>query len=339
MAKNIFVTGGAGYIGSHTCVELLKQNHKITIFDNLSNSSENVIKRIEMLSNKKVHFVLGDIKTKNDLLEAVYYCQPDTVLHFAGLKAVADSVSGPLDFYEVNVGGTVNILNAMANVGCKQIVFSSSATVYDNQIKPPYRETDLTNPASPYGRTKLASEMLIEDWVNSCKDHRSVVLRYFNPVGAHESGLIGENPKGIPNNLMPFISQVAQKKLNCLHIFGNDYETRDGTGERDFIHVVDLAFGHVRSIEEIENLERFQILNLGTGQGTTVLELVKSFEKSNNMNLPLKIVARRPGDIAKSVADPTRASAILDFKCKKTLEDMCLDTWNWQIKNPRGYEV
>lgn len=339
MEKNIFVTGGAGYIGSHTCVELLKQNHNVTIFDNLSNSSKNVLKRIELLTNKKVHFILGDVKDRNDLRDALFRCQPDTVLHFAGLKAVGDSVRKPLDYYEVNVGGTLNILNAMTNAGCKKIVFSSSATVYDSQLKPPYKETDLTNPASPYGRTKLASEMLIEDWVNSSEYNRSIVLRYFNPVGAHESGLIGESPKGVPNNLMPFISQVAQKKHNCLHIFGDDYETRDGTGERDFIHVVDLACGHVRSIDEIDNLSRFQILNLGTGQGTTVLELVKSFEKSNNVILPLKIVERRPGDIDKSIADPTTASTVLNFKCKKTLDDMCWDTWNWQIKNPQGYDV
>jgi len=263
MSKRILVLGGAGYIGSHTCVELIKKNFEVMVFDNLENSSEEAIRRMELITNKRIKFVRGDVRDKDTLLEAMQIFQPASIVHFAGLKAVGESVRDSVLYYDVNVGGSVNILEAMENVGCHQIIFSSSATVYSDENTPPYNENDVALPISPYGRSKLMVENILADWVVSDDANRAVVLRYFNPVGAHQSGLIGEAPKGVPNNLMPLISQVAQKKRDLLCIYGDDYATRDGTGERDYIHVTDLANGHVKAIEKFAQLDRFQILNLG----------------------------------------------------------------------------
>jgi len=337
MSKKVFVTGGAGYIGSHTCVELLKSNHSIMVYDNLSNGSLEALKRVETLTNKKLKFVEGDICNFDFLEQSICEFQPDIVLHFAGLKAVGESVTDPLRYYEVNLKGSLNILGAMSLTKCNKLVFSSSATVYGDKNVPPYKETGQLQPVSPYGRTKLIFEQILQDWVKSDKKHRAIALRYFNPVGAHESGMIGENPQDKPDNLMPFLAQVACKKRQYLSIFGIDYPTKDGTGVRDFIHVTDLALGHAKAIEKIERLERFQILNLGTGKGTTVLELIKSFETSTGIKVPLRFVARRAGDVAISLADPTEAENLLNFKCEKTIQDMCVDEWNWQTKNPNGY--
>lgn len=337
MKKKIFVTGGAGYIGSHTCVELLRSNHDVMVFDDLSNSSEEAVHRVELLTNRKLKLEIGDIRDIRALRTAMVKFKPDSVMHFAGLKAVADSVTDPLSYYDVNVHGSINLLQAMADAGCNEIVFSSSATVYGELNEPPFTESMPVDPVSPYGRTKLIFEKILQDWVNSCKKNRTVILRYFNPAGSHVSGLIGEHPKDTPNNLMPLVVKAVRKELNELSIFGSDYATRDGTGERDYIHVCDLAYGHLQAIENINDLQRLQILNLGSGNSTTVKELIDTFEKENGITVPRRIVSRRPGDVAKSIADPTLAKRLIGFECKKTLEDMCRDTWNWVNKNPNGY--
>jgi UDP-glucose 4-epimerase len=339
MTKKVFVTGGAGYIGSHTCLELLNSNHIPIVFDNLCNSSKESLRRIEVLTNKKIEFVHGDIRDQDYLIKTMSHYQPDVVIHFAGLKAVGESTINPLLYYDVNVRGSINLLNAMNSSGCNQIVFSSSATVYGGQGRAPFKEIDEKKPISPYGRTKLQFEHILKDWMNSDSRYRAIALRYFNPLGAHQSGVIGEYPSGIPNNLMPFIMQVAQGQSKNLLVFGNDYPTRDGTGERDYIHVVDLAKGHVRALEKINNLKFFQAYNLGTGRGTTVLELVKAFEECTGLYIPIQLVDRRDGDVAISLADPTTAKSVLNFECKKSIKDMCVDTWNWQHKNPHGYKL
>ena len=337
MKKKIFVTGGAGYIGSHACVELLRANHDVMVFDDLSNSCEDALRRVELITNRKLSFVLGDIRNSKKLSDAISDFKPDSVMHFAGLKAVEQSVSYPLQYYDVNVHGSINLLKAMDNVDCNEIIFSSSATVYGEINKLPYNEKMPGAPVSPYGRTKLIFENILKDWTASRDTNRAVILRYFNPVGAHASGLLGEDPKDTPNNLMPLIVQTAQRKRRFLYIFGSDYDTRDGTGERDYIHVVDLARGHLQALLNVGNLKQFQILNLGTGKGTTVAELISTFEKINNISVPTNSVARRPGDVAKSYADPAIARDLIGFECEKTIEDMCLDTWNWFQKNPNGY--
>ena len=291
MKKKIFVTGGAGYIGSHTCVELLRANHEVMVFDDLSNSCEDALRRVELITNRKLSFFKGDITNRRQLSDAISSFQPDSVMHFAGLKAVAESVTQPLRYYDVNVHGSINLLQAMDNVDCKEIIFSSSATVYGEINTPPYNETMPVAPSSPYGRTKLIFENILKDWT-TCDTKRAVALRYFNPVGAHSSGLLGEDPQGIPNNLMPLIVQTAQRKRRELSIYGSDYDTRDGTGERDYIHVVDLACGHLQALANISNLENYQILNLGTGRGTTVVELIDTFKKINNVAVPIKFVDR-----------------------------------------------
>jgi UDP-glucose 4-epimerase len=338
MKKKIFVTGGAGYIGSHTCVELLRANFDIMVFDDLSNSSVDALRRVELITNRKLSFVLGDIRNSNRLKEAISDFKPDSVVHFAGLKAVGQSVTSPLEYYDVNVHGSINLLKAMDNVGCTEIIFSSSATVYGEINVPPYTEMMPVCPVSPYGRTKLIFENILKDWTTTCDTKRAVILRYFNPVGAHTSGLLGEDPKDTPNNLMPLIVQTAQKKRRELCIYGADYDTRDGTGERDYIHVMDLALGHMKALSEIFNLKRLQVLNLGTGKGTTVTELIRTFEKTNNISVETKVVGRRPGDVAKSFADPGIARELIGFECSKTLEEICSDTWNWIQKNPNGYD-
>ena len=338
MSEKILVTGGAGFIGSHTCVELLKRNYKVIIFDNFYNSSKEVIKRIKFLTNKNVELICADVRDEIILKKSLKKFQPDAIIHFAGLKAVGESVNDPISYYDINVIGGINILKAMSEFNCNKIVFSSSATVYDNKLLAPYIETDITNPISPYGQTKLIFEKILEDWVKSKKGRRALALRYFNPVGAHKSGLIGEDPKGTPNNLMPFITQVASGKREKLYIFGDDFLTRDGTGERDYIHVMDLAIGHLKAIEKIDKLDRFQVLNLGSGKSTTVNELIHIFEKTNGINIPKTITRRRLGDVARSFADPKNSFKLLGFKTCMTLEDMCADSWNWQRKNPNGYE-
>ena len=336
MKKKIFVTGGAGYIGSHTCVELLRENHEVMVFDDLSNSCADALRRVELITNRKLSFVKGDIKNRSQLSDAISSFKPDCVIHFAGLKAVAESVAKPLRYYDVNVHGSINLLQAMDKVACKEIIFSSSATVYGDINMPPYTEMMPVAPISPYGHTKLIFENILKDWIR-CDTKRAVILRYFNPVGAHTSGLLGEDPNDTPNNLMPLIVQTAQRKRRELAIYGSDYSTRDGTGERDYIHVVDLARGHLQALDNISNLDNFQILNLGTGRSTTVLELIDTFKKINNVVVPTKFVERRPGDVAKSFADPGVARELIGFECNKTLEEICLDTWNWIQKNPNGH--
>lgn len=338
MKKKIFVTGGAGYIGSHVCVELLRENHEVMVFDDLSNSCEDALRRVEFISKCKLGFEVGDVRNADRLNCVISRFKPDSVMHFAGLKAVTESVSQPLRYYGVNVQGSINLLKAMDKVGCKEIIFSSSATVYGETNIPPYTEMMPVAPVSPYGRTKLIFENILNDWTATCDAKRAVILRYFNPVGAHTSGLLGEDPKGVPNNLMPLILQTAQKHREELYIYGDDYDTRDGTGERDYIHVMDLALGHVRALNEIINLDRFQILNLGTGKGTTVTELIRTFEKISGVTVPTKLAARRPGDVAKSYADPSIARKLIGFECSKTIAEMCSDTWNWIQKNPNGYD-
>jgi UDP-glucose 4-epimerase len=339
MRKKIFVTGGAGYIGSHACVELLRANHEVMVFDDLSNSCEDALRRVELITNCKLSFKLGDIINAGELFDAISSFKPDSIMHFAGLKAVAESVSQPLRYYDVNVRGSINLLSAMDKIDCKEIIFSSSATVYGELNTPPYTEMMPVAPVSPYGRTKLIFESILKDWTATCDTKRAVILRYFNPVGAHTSGLLGEDPRDTPNNLMPLIVQTAQKKRRKLSIYGTDYETRDGTGERDYIHVMDLANGHLKALDKILKLENFQILNLGTGRSTSVAELIDTFEKINNVTVPTSLVKRRPGDVAKSFADPSIARELIGFECKKTLEEMCLDTWNWIQKNPNGYKT
>ena len=337
MKKKIFVTGGAGYIGSHACVELLRANHEVMVFDDLSNSCEDALRRVELITNRKLNFILGDIRNSSQLSNAISSFKPDSVMHFAGVKAVAESVTQPLRYYDVNVRGSINLLQAMDKVECTEIIFSSSATVYGEVNIPPYTEIMPVAPVSPYGRTKLIFENILKDWTEACDTKRAVILRYFNPVGAHASGLLGEDPRDTPNNLMPLIVQTALKQRHKLHIYGADYDTRDGTGERDYIHVMDLALGHIQALKEIINLERFQVLNLGSGKGTTVTELIRTFEKINDVSIATNLVERRPGDVAKSFADPSVARELIGFECHKTLEEICLDTWNWIKKNPNGY--
>ena len=339
MKKKIFVTGGAGYIGSHACVELLRENHEVMVFDDLSNSCEDALRRVELITNRNLSLFQGDIKNRSQLSDAISSFKPDSVMHFAGLKAVAESVTQPLKYYDVNVRGSINLLQAMDDVDCKEIIFSSSATVYGENNTPPYTEMMPVSPVSPYGRTKLICENILQDWTSTCGTKRAIILRYFNPVGAHTSGLLGEDPKDTPNNLMPLIVQAVQKERHELNIYGADYETRDGTGERDYIHVMDLARGHVQALNEMSNLDRFQVLNLGTGKGTTVKELIRTFEKINNISVATNLVERRPGDVAKSFADPGLAHQLIGFECIKTLEDICSDTWNWVTKNPSGYDT
>lgn len=336
--KRVFVTGGAGYVGSHVCLELLCSNHQVMVFDNLVNGSKEALRRVELLSKRKLNLVIGDVRNQAALESAILTFKPESIIHFAGLKAVSQSVSNPMLYYDVNIRGSLNLLDCMAKVCCNEIIFSSSATVYGELTQPPYSEKDYVSPKSPYGRTKQVFENILQDWVHASDANRAISLRYFNPVGAHKSGLIGESPQDLPNNLMPLIVRVAQENNGCLDIYGADYETRDGTGERDYIHVCDLANAHVEAVEKIKNLGRFQILNLGTGRGTTVKELIETFEKSNNVIVPVRITDRRPGDVAKSYADPTLANNLLNFQCKRTIREMCVDAWNWAKKNPNGYQ-
>lgn len=325
----VLLTGGTGYIGSHTAVELLDENLEVIIIDNLSNSKKDVISKIEEITKKKVSFYEGDVRNKKLLQEIFSKHKIDSVIHFAGLKAVGESVSKPLEYYDNNIGSTLTLLEVMKEYNCKQIVFSSSATVYGDPAKLPIKEDFPLSTTNPYGTTKLMIEMILQDLYKSDNEWRIVLLRYFNPVGAHESNLIGEDPNGIPNNLMPYILKVAIKEYKELTIFGDDYNTKDGTGVRDYIHVIDLAKGHVKALNYINNNSGIEVINLGTGIGYSVLELVETFKKVNKLDIPYNIGKRRPGDIASCYADTYKARKLLDFKCIKNLEDMCKDAYDF----------
>ncbi len=334
---SILVTGGAGYIGSHTVVELLKLGKDVVIVDNLSNSSILVLDRIETITGKRPTFYELDVADKVALREVFEKENIEAAIHFAGYKAVGESVEKPVMYYENNIMSTLALVEVMAEFGVKKIVFSSSATVYGLNNPSPLVETMPTSATNPYGYTKVMLEQILRDVEVADKEWSVALLRYFNPIGAHESGLIGEDPAGIPNNLMPFVAQVAVGKRPELSVFGNDYDTVDGTGVRDYIHVIDLALGHIKALEKISTTEGVHTYNLGSGQGTSVLELVQAFEKVNGVPVPYKIVDRRPGDVATCYANADKALEELNWKTEKTIEDMCRDTWNWQSKNPNGY--
>lgn len=335
---SILVTGGAGYIGSHTVVELLKLGKEVVIVDNLSNSSILVLERIEEITGKRPTFYELDVADKAALRSVFEKESIEATIHFAGYKAVGESVEKPVMYYENNIMSTLALVEVMAEFGVKKIVFSSSATVYGLNNPSPLVENMPTSATNPYGYTKVMLEQILRDLEVSDKEWSVALLRYFNPIGAHESGLIGEDPAGIPNNLMPFIAQVAVGKRAELSVFGNDYDTVDGTGVRDYIHVVDLALGHIKALEKISDTTGVYTYNLGSGQGTSVLELVQAFEKVNGVPVPYKIVDRRPGDVATCYANADKALTELNWKTEKTIEDMCRDTWNWQSKNPNGYK-
>lgn len=333
----VLVTGGAGYIGSHTCVELLNNGHDVIIVDNLSNSKPEVINRIKELTRKDFKFYKADILNKKEIDKIFKENNIEAVIHFAGLKAVGESVKIPLRYYYNNVTGTLVLCEVMQKHNVKKMVFSSSATVYGKPKTVPITEDFPLSATNPYGRTKLMIEQILRDVYVSDNDWSIALLRYFNPIGAHESGRIGEDPNGIPNNLMPYITQVAIGKRERLNVFGDDYDTHDGTGVRDYIHVVDLAKGHLKALEKVMATKGVEAYNLGTGVGYSVLDVVKNFEKATGKKVPYIITSRRPGDINKCYADPTKAFKELGWKAEKTLEDMCKDAWNWQRNNPDGY--
>ncbi|EAY19444.1 galactose epimerase, putative [Trichomonas vaginalis G3] len=338
----ILITGGAGYIGSHTLIELSKVGYDFVVFDNLSNSCDESLKRVSKLINKDVKFVKGDIRDRAALKACFEQYKPDSVIHFAGLKAVGESVVKPIEYYDNNVNGTLVLLDVMREYNCKKIIFSSSATVYGNPNAPLIKEDfPVGGTTNPYGTSKYFIERILQDCYVADNKMQIVLLRYFNPVGAHESGMIGEDSSGIPNNLMPYISQVAVRKRPHLNVFGNDYPTRDGTGVRDYLHVVDLAIGHVKALDYLNAHPGSKplIVNLGTGNGCSVLELVHAFEKVNGIEIPYKIVDRRPGDLPTVVADPSYAKEVLGWTATKTIEDMVRDSWNWQSHNPNGYRA
>ncbi len=334
----VLVTGGAGYIGSHTLLELMAQGHEVCVFDNYSNATPDVLTRVRSLSNGVIHDYVGDVRDSDKLDEVLQDFQPDAVIHFAGLKAVGESAEKPLYYYDVNVSGTLTLLRAMARAGCKKLIFSSSATVYGEPEYLPYDEAHPTNPTSVYGRTKLMAESILSDWAAAGDDRTAVLLRYFNPVGAHASAQIGEDPKDVPNNLMPFIAQVAVGKRDVLQVFGEDYDTPDGTGLRDYIHVVDLARAHVAAIDYAANAHGARAFNIGTGLSYSVRDMVSAFEKASGQQIPTKTVPRRAGDIAVMQADASRAKAELDWEATHGLDDMAASTWAWQSQNPDGYE-
>lgn len=329
----ILVTGGAGFIGSHTCIELLNEGYDIIVADNFSNSNVEVIKRVEDISDKEVKLYEIDILDRDELERLFIENTIDIVIHFAGFKSVNESVSKPLKYYYNNVSSTIILLETMKKYGVKKIIFSSSATVYGNPASVPIKEDFPVKSINPYGRTKDMIETILHDLHISDEDWSIVILRYFNPIGAHESSKIGENPIGIPNNLMPYITQVALGQLDKLYVYGDDYNTSDGTGVRDYIHVVDLAKGHVKAVERAKDYLGLYTYNLGTGKGSSVLDIVTTFEKTNDIKVPYTIVGRRLGDIATSYCDPTKAMKELNWKAEKTLEDMCRDSWNWAKKN------
>jgi len=334
----VLVTGGAGYIGTHTCIELHNAGYDFIVYDNLSNSSREALKRVEKIIAKEVPFVEGDIRDKDTLEKLFQKYDIDSVIHFAGLKAVGESVAKPLEYYDNNVYGTIALCEVMQKYDCKRIVFSSSATVYGDPHATPIKEDFPLSATNPYGRSKLFIEEILHDLFVSDTAWQIILLRYFNPVGAHESGLIGEDPNGVPNNLMPYIAQVAVGKQKELRVFGDDYDTKDGTGVRDYIHVVDLAKGHVKALQKIASLDDVLTVNLGTGKGYSVLEMVATYEKASGKQVPYKIVSRRAGDIAKCYADPSYAKEMLGWSATKELREMCEDSWRWQSRNPDGYK-
>ena len=335
----ILVTGGAGYIGSHTCVELLNEGYEVIVLDNLSNSSEKSLDRVEELTGKSLKFIKGDILDR-DILHHVFETENiESVIHFAGLKAVGESVAMPWEYYNNNITGTLTLVDVMRDHGCKNIIFSSSATIYGDPAQIPITEEcpkgQCTN---PYGWTKSMLEQMLIDIQKADKEWNVIILRYFNPIGAHKSGRIGENPNGIPNNLMPYVTQVAVGKLESLGIFGNDYDTPDGTGVRDYIHVVDLARGHVAALKKIDENAELCIYNLGTGHGYSVLDIVNNFEAANGIKIPYVIKDRRPGDIATCYCDPRKAKEEMGWEAQYGIKEMCEDAWRWQSNNPNGYE-
>jgi UDP-glucose 4-epimerase len=336
----ILVTGGAGYIGSHTCVELLQAGFEVTVFDNFSNSHPEALARVQRITGKPVPLVRGDCRDRAALVGALRESKATAVIHFAGLKAVGESVEQPLSYYDNNVVGTLRLLEAMGECGVKQLVFSSSATVYGDPQRLPLTEDHPLSATNPYGRSKLMVEEILRDLQRSDQSWRLCILRYFNPVGAHASGLIGEDPRGVPNNLLPFVAQVAVGRRASLNVWGGDYPTPDGTGVRDYIHVVDLALGHLKALQALERSKKMAeclTVNLGTGNGYSVLEIVRAFERASGKPVPFQVAARRPGDIASCYADPKRALAQLGWCAERGLDVMCADAWRWQSANPKGY--
>jgi UDP-glucose 4-epimerase len=332
----ILVTGGAGYIGSHTCVELLGAGHEVVVVDNLANSSAEALQRVRRISGRGLEFHRLDLRDGAALRDVFARERVDAVIHFAGLKAVGESVQKPLHYYDNNITGTLRLLDCMREAGVTRLVFSSSATVYGDPASVPIREDFALSASNPYGRTKLFIEEILRDEQRANPEWDIVLLRYFNPVGAHASGLIGEDPAGIPNNLMPYVSQVAVGKLDCLNVWGNDYATPDGTGVRDYIHVVDLALGHLAALERQAG-PGVRAYNLGTGRGHSVLEMIAAFERASGKRVPYRFGPRRPGDVAACYADPALAREQLGWTAERDVDAMCRDTWHWQSQNPRGY--
>lgn len=335
----ILVTGGAGYIGSHTCVELLQAGHTVTVLDNFCNSQIESLHRVERITGKKLAVVRADIRDQAALERALRSSGAQAVIHFAGLKAVGESVEKPLAYYDNNVCGTVSLLQAMQTCGVKTLVFSSSATVYGDPQRLPLQEDHPLSATNPYGATKLVIENMLRDLHRSDEDWRISILRYFNPVGAHASGLIGEDPHGTPNNLLPFVAQVAVGQRPHLNIWGNDYATPDGTGVRDYIHVVDLALGHLKALERLQQQAECRAINLGTGTGYSVLDMVHAFEQASGRQVAYQLAARRPGDVAACYADPALASELLGWRAERDMQTMCQDAWRWQSGNPHGYRT
>lgn len=335
---NILVTGGAGYIGSHTCLELLNSGYGVVVIDNLCNSNPRALERVQRLAGKELKFYQGDVRDGELLRKIFRENEIGCVIHFAGLKAVGESVAKPWEYYDNNLNSTLVLTRVMKEIGMKNIIFSSSATVYTADNEMPLKETSRTGGCTnPYGWTKYMTEQILSGISHADGDWSVVLLRYFNPIGAHESGLIGEDPRGIPNNLMPYITQVAIGRREKLSVYGNDYDTPDGTGVRDYIHVVDLAKGHVAAVKYACGNTGCEVFNLGTGTGYSVLDMVHTFCRVNNVKVPYEIAARRPGDIATCYADPSKSARVLGWKAEHTLADMCRDSWNWQSKNPMGY--
>lgn len=335
----ILVTGGAGYIGSHTCVELISAGYEPVVLDNLSNSSEKSLERVKQITGKEVKFYKGDILDRDILKKILETENIESCIHFAGLKAVGESVEKPWEYYNNNITGTLTLVDEMRKHGCKNIIFSSSATVYgDPAIIPITEECPKGTCTNPYGWSKSMLEQILSDMQKADPEWNVILLRYFNPIGAHKSGLIGENPNGIPNNLMPYITQVAVGKLKELGVFGNDYDTPDGTGVRDYIHVVDLACGHVKALDKLKENAGLSIYNLGTGTGYSVLDIVKNFEAATGVKIPYAIKPRRAGDIATCYSDASKAKAELGWSAQYGIKEMCADSWNWQKNNPNGYD-